>query len=1064
MAHLRNLVRSRGLWGNERKVLSLVLHSPSHHLLRRQFNGIFVQRASSVVVCSRRNFHSAATSAYIAREEEKEDDSIDSLDPWEQIGHSVDPSHGQSFDGGNEFQSVQKESLDNIFPHAGVLHAGGCGEEILEGLRGVNTKALLEKQIEIENTRRKVSVEKLLDSLKFPSQQAVESSNYVEKEVKEEQILGKVARGKSFFKDSVLSQAFSLSMQDDSNDIAGITDQYKAWIRSLSNAVDTRKNSLKLKETLVGLDNWYTPVLLLVPSQFIAAVVLHEVLGYFSQPGTLGVPVTGFALKVGETLYDEFQSRYDDGRTLNETDEATRSRLRLHTYFEKNSPALTAQNRAIYNASNPANWDVSKFLQLGALAIELMCRSCFVQPKYKGLTPTEQFEKQQANSTVPAFFFAHGMSKMKKYGMIMMHKGLALSIGSATSVEQLGRLHEVHLRPMVVPPKDWTTPYNGGYIHTRSGLLRDGAGAWERYEALRTMTSQLVFDALNKLGSTAWSLNSEVYELAKRVKRDDLGVTGLPVLSEKNLAELQTVISMKVPKLPKGRQATSEEYTQYREIIYRKEKARRTLQQWTSKHMDFQAKLDLAEFCKDYEQFWFPYSLDFRGRAYPIPPVSHMGDDLSRSFLRFSIGRKLGERGLYWLKVHFANQMGFDKASMDERCKWTEDRLDIVMRACKSPLNKDDPTIAEEWAKSESPWQTYACAVEIAKALSHPEGPENYVSHLPVHQDGSCNGLQHYAALGRDREGGEMVSLVQADRPGDVYTSVANAVRESVNEQASLYNGKAKSYSECTKSEQVPYMANKVKNMINRKLVKQTTMTKVYGVTMIGAREQIEKRLLEMNQKNQLELDRGGTIVGEILPDDEIFPISMYLAKETMRCIGATFRSAEEIQNWLNELASICSRLGQPLAWVTPLGFPIVQTYRDRKLRHVRTSLQSINILDYDGDGPVTKRKQVNAFPPNFIHSIDSTHMMLTARQCYDEGITFAAVHDSFWTHACDVDRMNTILRDEFIKLHRNSLLMDFREQFLLRFPQLSEDMVPLPPFQNTLDLEEIRNSTYFFS
>ena len=36
---------------------------------------------------------------------------------------------------------------------------------------------------------------------------------------------------------------------------------------------------------------------------------------------------------------------------------------------------------------------------------------------------------------------------------------------------------------------------------------------------------------------------------------------------------------------------------------------------------------------------------------------------------------------------------------------------------------------------------------------------------LPVHQDGSCNGLQHYAALGRDELGGLQVNLLPTDEP-----------------------------------------------------------------------------------------------------------------------------------------------------------------------------------------------------------------------------------------------------------------------------------------------------------
>lgn len=47
--------------------------------------------------------------------------------------------------------------------------------------------------------------------------------------------------------------------------------------------------------------------------------------------------------------------------------------------------------------------------------------------------------------------------------------------------------------------------------------------------------------------------------------------------------------------------------------------------------------------------------------------------------------------------------------------------------------------------------------------------PSTYMSHLPVHMDGSCNGLQHYAALGRDEAGGKAVNLLPSDKPQDVY-------------------------------------------------------------------------------------------------------------------------------------------------------------------------------------------------------------------------------------------------------------------------------------------------------
>ena len=50
--------------------------------------------------------------------------------------------------------------------------------------------------------------------------------------------------------------------------------------------------------------------------------------------------------------------------------------------------------------------------------------------------------------------------------------------------------------------------------------------------------------------------------------------------------------------------------------------------------------------------------------------------------------------------------------------------------------------------------------------------------------DGSCNGLQHYAALGGDVEGGSQVNLTPAPAPGDVYSAVAAKVALRVEEEA----------------------------------------------------------------------------------------------------------------------------------------------------------------------------------------------------------------------------------------------------------------------------------------
>lgn len=48
----------------------------------------------------------------------------------------------------------------------------------------------------------------------------------------------------------------------------------------------------------------------------------------------------------------------------------------------------------------------------------------------------------------------------------------------------------------------------------------------------------------------------------------------------------------------------------------------------------------------------------------------------------------------------------------------------------------------------------------------------------------------------------------------------------------------------------------------------------------------------------------------------------------------------------------------------------------------VTTTLQTIFITDPSVPSEVDPRAQATAFPPNFIHSLDATHMMMTALAC----------------------------------------------------------------------------------
>lgn len=69
--------------------------------------------------------------------------------------------------------------------------------------------------------------------------------------------------------------------------------------------------------------------------------------------------------------------------------------------------------------------------------------------------------------------------------------------------------------------------------------------------------------------------------------------------------------------------------------------------------------------------------------------------------------------------------------------------------------------------------------------------------------------------------------------------------------------------------------------------------------------------------------------------------------------------------------------------------------------------------------------------------------MMLTALTCKDKGITFAAVHDSYWTHAGDITQMNATLRKMFVELHSSPLIETLNENFTSRYPHETFPGIP---------------------
>jgi DNA-directed RNA polymerase len=355
------------------------------------------------------------------------------------------------------------------------------------------------------------------------------------------------------------------------------------------------------------------------------------------------------------------------------------------------------------------------------------------------------------------------------------------------------------------------------------------------------------------------------------------------------------------------------------------------------------------------------------------------------------------------------------------------------------------------------------------------------ISHLPISMDGSCNGYQHLSAMGLDPIGGRATNLMpfddpreararaepergsakpeskgeaSSDDPQDIYQWVSDLVcrrmetdaagkgqNREARARAEREGGSAKpeSKGEASSNE----AARQLLAIMDRELAKNATMTTPYGVTL----RTIYKALCE---KPAI----------QALKDSE--KCAMYLAKLLVECIPEVAVEAGRIMEWLREVAGIIAKQNRGMMWITPAGFVVIHENRKPKEVRLATADRMILVYHYDDKQKIDVRKQVDGIVAHLVHSMDAAHMMRTINRLYAEGIRhFAMVHDSYGVHASDVDLLNRVLREEFVRIYSEPVLQNFLEQQRKAHPGIS---LPDPPQTGDLDIQQVLSSPYFFA
>lgn len=557
--------------------------------------------------------------------------------------------------------------------------------------------------------------------------------------------------------------------------------------------------------------------------------------------------------------------------------------------------------------------------------------------------------------------------------------------------------------PMVVPPKDWVGLKEGGYEWHKVHLVKQDY----RRKSEITKLSQVgqMVDVVNHLQRVPYRINKRMLEIVEQAY-DAGGQLG-------NMVEAFEQIP------PEATDEILNDPVKKSRWLFDRKRVHEHNRNQIGKRVTLLSQMQVARDYSKYDRIWFVWQLDWRGRMYPLSTALHpQCDEIGKSLLEFAEGKELGEHGLYWLKVHLANCIGWDKEELKDKIRKVDEHEQEIKRWA------DDPFTHRGWSDCDSPYRALAAAIDYSNALRSGDH-RRYKSFTPVAMDGTCNGLQHLSALGRDPVGAAATNLTDNAKPSDIYTDVAEEVMRMIQRDKH------------SDEELVRQAAEAWEPFVTRSTCKRGTMTTPYGVTKQGMRQQL--------------LVDG--MVDEV--PGEINNNLNYMRDCLHESISKVVVAGRKIMDWLQECAQQCADEQKPCSWVTPLGFLVHQQYLVMRQRFVFTLLQKFGTWVPKDQRRILKSRQIRGIAPNYIHSLDACHMGMVILALRDQGINdISPVHDSFATHACNVGPMRDTIRKEFVKLHTPDLLEDFRQQQCVDLPE--------PPPKGDFDLSEVERSTNF--
>lgn len=577
---------------------------------------------------------------------------------------------------------------------------------------------------------------------------------------------------------------------------------------------------------------------------------------------------------------------------------------------------------------------------------------------------------------------------------------------------------QMHFPPMLVPPRPWTSYYNGGYltddlaVHAPLMSIRSMKRVLRKWviENLSDGKAEEAKAAANKAQSVPYRVNRKVLAVASTAMHNPKGILGLPPHGKEPQPEfpMDTEVFNKETATPKELELFKD-WKSKMKLWYTNEKKR------YGKKLGIASKLKIMRDFQDARELYFPTFFDWRGRLYFRSALNPQGHDTVKGCLEFAEGKRLGERGLFWLKVQVATCCGFDKHDFSIRAKWCDENWHIIRQFLNDPLNIKPPA-------ADTSFTLLQAGYALQDALDT-TNPEDYICHVPCAMDATCSGLQHFSAMFRDEVGGLFTNLIDngEDQKSDIYKSVAEVASKCVT----------------TSEEDIVVLDYWQDKPITRNMAKKPVMTFVYGSTLQSTMDYVTQ-----------DMDTEGY---SRLEEYSLARLSVPIAKALRKGVEQSVPKAAEGMKFLQTLVRKSTK---PLKWFTPVGIPVLNWSEHAEVKKIDIlsyNVQAMIVRTHNGE--YDKVGAVNGISPNWTHSLDSAHLCKTINAFAG---CIVPIHDSFATHMSDVDSMHSALRRTFLDMYKGDVL-----ELITNNNEFQEEVIR--PTNGNLDLSSVVDSRYMF-